>query len=288
MSDGTRAVGIPPAHDGTRAMLNSMVCRTAAFEEDWFRYWAGLLEIDDPSRPLEQRNMHRKVWEWVCIAQALQERGVLAQGKRGLGFAVGAERLPSLFASLGAEILATDIGESDIANNWKQSGEYAGAIDGLYFERYLPRADFDRRVQYKHVNMLDLDGLQPGHYDFIWSACALEHLGSLQNGLDFIVRSTKLLKEGGVAVHTTEFNISSLDATVEAGDTVLYRRGDLERLDCALRDVGAGLMPLDLDPGTHEFDLKYDVPPFYHSARRHLKLRLAGYVCTSVLLVVQN
>jgi 2-polyprenyl-3-methyl-5-hydroxy-6-metoxy-1,4-benzoquinol methylase len=265
-----------------------MVCRAATFEEPWFRHWALMLDLDDPTRPLEQRNVHRKVWEWACIAQALHERGALREGARGLGFAVGTERLPALFASFGVHVLATDTGDEEIADTWKKSGEYAGALDGLYFGKVLGRAEFDKRVSYRHVDMRDLSGLEREHYDFIWSACALEHLGSLAAGTEFIVRATALLKPGGVAVHTTEYNVSSVDATVESGETVLYRRCDLERLDCALRDVGAGLVTLDLDPGTHEFDLKYDVPPFYHSTRRHLKLRLAGYVCTSVLLVVQN
>ena len=38
--------------------------------------------------------------------------------------------------------------------------------------------------------------------------------------------------------------------------------------------MGAGLVALDLDPGTHEYDLKFDAPPFYEGARKHLKVRL--------------
>jgi len=265
-----------------------MVCRAAAFEEPWFGGWALKLGIDDPARPFDQRNMHRKVWEWVCIVQVLHERGMLREDATGLGFAVGSEKLPALFASMGVNVVATDTGDPQIAANWKRSGQYAGALDGLYVENFLPRQDFDQRVSYRHVDMRDLSSLEKGHYDFVWSACALEHLGSLALGMDFIAESTRLLKPGGIAVHTTEFNLSSMDETVDAGETVLYRRVDLERLDCRLRGEGAALVDLDLDPGTHEYDLKFDVPPYYQSARRHLKLRLCGYVSTSVMLVVQN
>jgi 2-polyprenyl-3-methyl-5-hydroxy-6-metoxy-1,4-benzoquinol methylase len=264
-------------------MIASMVCRAAAFEEPWFGEWARRLRIDDPSQPLEQRNVHRKVWEWVCIAQTLYERNMLSPGRTGLGFAVGSEKLPSLFASLGARIVATDIGDAAIASLWAKTDEYTGALDGLYVADLIDRSDFERRVTYRHVDMRDLSQLEPEHYDFVWSSCALEHLGTLDAGLNFIVESTRLLRPGGVAVHTTEFNLSSMDATVSEGETVLYRRADLERLDCMLRDRESGLVRLDLDPGTHEYDLKYDVEPFHHGQRRHLKLRLCGYVSTSVL-----
>lgn len=120
------------------------------------------------------------------------------------------------------------------------------------------------------------------------SACALEHLGSLEAGARFMVDSAKLLKPGGVALHTTEYNVSSIDETVSTGDTVLYRKSDLERISANLRKEGAGLAPLDLEPGTHPYDLKYDTFPFHEGAKKHLKLELMGYVCTSVLLVVHT
>ena len=269
-------------------MLKSLVCRLAEFEQPWFGYWARLLDVDTPHLPLAERNIHRKVWEWVCIAQALHERGVLRPGAKGLGFAVGRERLPALFASCGAEVVATDVGDPVVAENWRASGEYEGRVDGLFFADLLSREAFDRLVSYRHVDMRDLSGFAPESVDFAWSACSMEHLGTLEAGIEFVMASTRLLRLGGVAVHTTEYNLSSVDATVEAGETVIYRCSDLERLDARLRGIGAGLTTLDLDPGTHEYDIKYDYEPYHRNGRRHLKLRLAGYVSTSVLLIVQN
>jgi 2-polyprenyl-3-methyl-5-hydroxy-6-metoxy-1,4-benzoquinol methylase len=269
-------------------MLRSTVCRAATFLEPWFGEWGLKLGVDDPSRPFEQRNLHRKVWEWVSIVQAIHERGFLRPGASALGFAVGNEKLPALFASCGVKVLATDIGDTRIAASWRRSGEYAGSRDKLHHERLVSREVFDRLVDFRHLDMRDLSSVSAERYDFVWSACSLEHLGSLKAGMDFVVSSTQLLKPGGIGVHTTEYNLSSLDDTVSTGETVLYRRGDLERLDGRLRLIGAGLEPLDLDPGTHEYDLKYDVPPFSEGLRKHLKLRLMGHVCTSVMLIVQN
>ena len=49
---------------------------------------------------------HRKMWEWVFIIHHLVESGLVKSGSRGLVFGVGIERLPSLFASMGAKIVA--------------------------------------------------------------------------------------------------------------------------------------------------------------------------------------
>jgi hypothetical protein len=46
-------------------------------------------------------------------------------------------------------------------------------------------------------------------YDFIWSSCSLEHLGSLELGEQFIYNSLKHLKPGGVCPHD-EYNAQSI------------------------------------------------------------------------------
>ena len=48
--------------------------------------------------------------------------------------------------------------------------------------------------------------------------------------MDFVINSMRVLKPGGVAVHTTEFNLSSNDDTIEARDLCVYRRRDIELL----------------------------------------------------------
>jgi hypothetical protein len=269
-------------------MLNSVVCRAEHFFEPWYREWAERLKVDDCAKSVGQRNFHRKAWEWAAVVQALFERGKLHPGARGIGFAVGTEKLPSLFASMGCTILASDVGDQAIAENWRRSGEYAGALDALYCPEFLSRPDFESKVSYSHIDMRDLSQLIPGSYDFLWSSCSFEHLGDLRKGLDFVLGSTRLLKASGVAVHTTEFNLSSDKETIEAGDTVIYRERDLRLLDGELRKIGAGLVALDLFGGTHEFDIKYDYVPYHGNGRKHVKLRISDFVCTSVLLIIQN
>ena len=75
-------------------------------------------------------------------------------------------------------------------------------------------------------------------YDFTWSSYALEHLGSLRRGLQFFEQQLECLGPGGVAAHTTEFNISSRLRTVRVGPNVAYRRRDIERLVRRMRRLG--------------------------------------------------
>ena len=89
---------------------------------------------------------------------------------------------------------------------------------------------FRERVTFEAVDMNDIPRKFRGGFDFCWSACSLEHLGSLEHGLTFIENSMDTLKEGGVAIHTTEFNLSSNDDTFETRDLSLYRRRDIQEL----------------------------------------------------------
>jgi Methyltransferase domain len=235
---------------------------------------------------MHHNNFHRKQWEFAAIAQALFERDKLDLGYKGLGFAVGREPLVSSFASFGADIEATDIGPSSIADHWAKAGQYADSLASLYDEKIIPRHTFDEKVRFYNADMRDLTGFKRDYYDFIWSSCALEHLGTLEAGLSFILDSADLLKAGGIAVHTTEFNVSSLTDTVTEGQDVLYRRSDIESLDARLRAKGACLEKTDFWAGSHEFDRLFDYPPYYENGRKHVKLQSCGFVCTSILLIV--
>ena len=118
-------------------------------------------------------------------------------------------------------------------------------------------------------------------YDFCWSSCAFEHLGSIQNGIDFFINSVeKTLKVGGVACHTTELNLTSDIDTLETGGCVLYRKRDLVQLSAALEERGHWVEPLRIEPGDLPPDYLVDIPPY--ASNPHLKVLLAPYVTTSV------
>jgi SAM-dependent methyltransferase len=260
-------------------MLKSVVCRTEHFDTEWNRFWG---------ERTGYRHRHRKIWEYHAIAQALYERGALQEGKRGIGFAVGSEPLASLFASLGATIVASDVPDPAIAEQWSTSGQYAGDIEAVFKPELVDRTTFDRRVQFAGIDMRDLSAIPDDSFDFCWSACSLEHLGTLQAGMDFIFETTRIIRPGGVSVHTTEYNLSSNADTIESGNTVIYRQQDLEEVDRQLRRRDAALARLDLWGGDHEADIKADYVPYHQNGREHIKLRIGSFVATSCLLIVQN
>ncbi len=277
--------------DSTSALLGSVVCRRAHFDAPWFSEWETLLQrasAGGPGATPEHVRYHRKIWEWVVIAQALQERGMLAEGRRGCGFAVGREPLASLFANRGVEILGTDLGVA--AGNstaaWDATGQHAASLDALHWPGLIDRADFDARVRFMPQDMRALRPAELGTFDFLWSSCSLEHLGTLEAGIQFVLRSSELLRPGGIAVHTTEFNLSARDNTVSVGDNVLYRGRDIDDLAHRLRLIGCAMERFDDFAGTDAEDIDYDYEPFYTHGRQHLKLMLSGHVSTSCLLII--
>jgi hypothetical protein len=94
------------------------------------------------------------------------------------------------------------------------------------------------------------------------------------------------LNDGGVAVHTTEYNVNSDIVTLENGPSVIYRRRDILKLAEALEAIGLRLVPLDFDTGDHEYDIDFDTPPYMQ--KPHLKLAIGDFVCTSMLLIVEK
>jgi SAM-dependent methyltransferase len=235
----------------------------------------------------QQPRFHRKLWEFVYVYHHLDAAGMLAPGRRGIGFGVGNEPLPAVFAARGAEVVATDA-PPDVghAARWAASGEFAGGKASLLRAGLCDEASFDRLISFRHVDMnaipQDLSG-----FDFCWSACCFEHLGTIQAGLDFVANTVeRVLKPGGVAVHTTEFNLASNVTTLETGGTVIYRRRDLEALMERLRARGHEVAPLRIAPDSHPMDGWVDVPPY--SGDAHLKLALGEFTATSVGLVIRR
>ena len=75
--------------------------------------WADKLRRVWDAEPARARPvvLHRKLWEWIFIIEALSERGMLTAGRRGLGFGVGQDPLAAIFASHGVSVVATDVDE---------------------------------------------------------------------------------------------------------------------------------------------------------------------------------
>lgn len=274
--------GRPPmldgGHPGHNVFPHSTVCRQDSFETPAFSFWTKRLG--------EGLRYHRKLWEFVFVCQALWERGAVRPGAKALGFGVGSEPLSAFFASEGCLVTATDMAADDAEKmGWTLTNEHAVGKAALRKPEVCPDALFDANVVFRTCDMNAIpDDLTD--FDFCWSACALEHLGSIEKGLAFIERSIQCLKPGGWAVHTTEYNYGSNIETIDDQDTVLFRRRDLEELVQRLTDKGHHVAPLDLTMGSGLVEQYIDVMPYRDDP--HLRMSLWGHPTTSIGLAVQR
>ena len=223
------------------------------------------------------------------MSQALYNADMLQRGKKGIVFGCGREPLPSLFAGFGCKITATD---APPEKGWKGTTQYADSLDMLYFEKIVDKEAFKNNVCLEYVDMNNIPENLNGQYDFCWSICALEHLGSLENGLIFMERSLDLLKKGGIAVHTTEYNISNEGDTISTGNSVLYQKKHIESLIKSLRSKGYIIEEPDFSVGNDVFDCFVDIPPYegdgYEHGGPHIKLELDGYTCTCFGMIISK
>ena len=256
----------------------SQACTQAQMEEPHYSHWCSLIR--------EAPRMHRKQWEFAYILQALHMHDMVEEGRRGLGFGVGREPLAAVFANRDVEILATDMtAEAAAGAGWIATNQHIDSKLLLNERGICDQEKFDRLVDFRFMDMNKIDRSLHGQFDFTWSACAFEHLGSIAQGLEFVANSVKCLKPGGIAVHTTEFNCSSNDDTVDNNPTVLFRKRDFEQLEQRLRKKGWEI-EFNFNLGDKPLDLYVDVAPFKDN--QHLKLQIEEYTVTSFGILVRR
>jgi 2-polyprenyl-3-methyl-5-hydroxy-6-metoxy-1,4-benzoquinol methylase len=278
-----------PTQPRTANLPNSLSTQ-GAIESDWAAHWCNELRI-----PVVY---HRKVWELCFVLQSIYDRGHIRPGARGLGFGCGTEALPSYFAAQGISVVATDQAPQSAAEaGWVHTGQHATAIEQCFMPHLVDRARFDRNVAMRYVDMNDIpDDLTD--FDFCWSICALEHLGSIDHGLRFIENSLKTLHPGGLAVHTTEFNIRDDGPTIDNWPSVAFQRKHIERITAKLRAQGHKIVPFDYSLGDGPLDRFVDLPPFHHDLPEHIgkwlgepnhiKLAMDGLVVTCIGIAVEK
>jgi 2-polyprenyl-3-methyl-5-hydroxy-6-metoxy-1,4-benzoquinol methylase len=269
--------------------LCSKASTQADLESDWAAWWCAELKVS--------RIFHRKLWEFAFVLQALWERGMIAGGKRGLGFGCGHEPVPSYLASKGVQLTVTDMAPEEArSHGWMSSDQHMTTIDQLFMPHLVDRATFDRNISLQYVDMNAIPEDLTG-YDFCWSVCALEHLGSIAAGLAFVRNSLATLRPGGVAIHTTEFNFLDDSQTIDNWPTVLFQRRHFMHVAQELRNEGHDVGELDFRIGDKPLDTFIDVPPYAHdwpkplaldwgNSPAHLKISIDGFASTCFGLII--
>lgn len=255
------------------------------FDTEWYKFWAG--ELKQQGKGLQQyKLLANKFWQNAVMAQVLYERGVLKKGAKAIGFGVGKERLPALFADYGVNILATDQDfRSQKAKLWAKD-ELAKNLDDLNGLGICSPRKFKDHVSLQSLDMNKIPKSLRGKFDFAWSNCALGHLGSIDAGLDFIVNSAECLKPNGVAVHTTEVNVISNRETATSGGTVIFRPKDLLKLHRMLSRKGFELEVPGFNLGSSEQDQRISFKPEF--GNDYSKILVSGHLATQIVLIIKG
>lgn len=284
------ALPVPENTAARRVGLQSKASTQADMESDWTAHWSGQLHV-----PVV---FHRKLWEITYVLQAIFEEGHMRPGARGLGFGCGVEVIPAYLAAQGVAITVTDLEpEGAQAAGWAATNQHAATLEQAFHSHLVARETFDRLVDFRYVDMTAIPADVTG-YDFCWSMCALEHLGTIKAGLDFIENSLGTLRPGGLAVHTTEFNLDPDGRTIDNWPTVLFQEKHFEELAARLRAQGHYVAELNFDYGDKPMDRFIDLPPWTHSLPKrlsdwfgpplHLKLSVDGFPCTCFGLIIRK
>jgi SAM-dependent methyltransferase len=260
-------------------IMKNCLCKRVDFDSEWLLRWKPELKTDF--------GIHRKLWELAAIAQTVSEKGLLKEGSTGLGFGVGKEQLPALFAKYGCKITATDLDVNDLrCVDWKNTNQLLENKADLNVSNVCDPETFDKNVVCK---VADMANISPDlkDFDFVWSCGSFEHIGGMKTSLSFFREHMKCLKPGGWAIHTTEYNFSSDITTVDLPNMVFFRKRDLEQLVSDVRSDGHFMEDIDFTRGSTPDDLLLDNPP-YNRGPVHISLNILGCHITSVLLIAQR
>jgi hypothetical protein len=265
-------------------------------ESPWFKYWCKQLK----TAPL----YHRKLWEFAFLLQAIQDRGLFNRKElKGIGFGCGQEPLAAYFASKDISIVVTDLEpEKTSGMGWTNTGQHTSSLDMAYYADIVERDKFNNYVKHKFADMNDIPEDIGSNFDFCWSVCAMEHLGSIKKGLEFVENSLKVLKPGGIAIHTTEYNYLSESITIDDWPTVLFLSKHFEELATSLATKGHRMLGPNFDIGNGVLDRFIDLPPYAFGEGGwfkldnnqwdeinqvvHLKLAIDGFPCTCFGIIV--
>jgi len=276
---------VPPSFDE----VVSQAASAAQFTHPNFQrlhrlLYPGAVILPWGSAPLP--GLHRKVWEFVYVLRAAEQYGLLAEGRRAVGFGVGQEPIPAALAAHGVSVLATDLDASKADSDaWIVTGQHLVGPQVLSMPQIVPDEVLERLVAIRYVDMNVIpDDL--GSFDLAWSCCALEHLGSPRAGLDFVLRTLDLLRPGGVSVHTTELELTPRATTADYGNLAVYRLADLEEVVRDARQRGFEVSTnwyVALETPADRWIAHH---PYNDPA--HLKLLIGESVSTSVGLLIRR
>jgi SAM-dependent methyltransferase len=205
---------------------------------------------------------------------------------RAIGFGVGKEPIPSALVSLGFRVIATDYMDGEHADAWKSTGQQSQAVLDLNQRKLVSDDAFLSACEFVNMDMNQIPTSLDESFDFVWSSCALGHIGSYNKGLDFVLRSLRLLKPGGWAVHSTEIDRSDLVDKFESPGLSFYKLYDLEELLNTAEKLG--FKPLKIKKASFSGASEKYIVSEPWGKKPHLRIEIFGREINSVVIQIQR
>lgn len=229
--------------------------------------------------------IHNKLWQYYSLLQNVHTHfgDIETVDRKAIVFGVGQEPTVALLASKGWKVTASDYFENGIAQEWAGTNQLSQNLVDLNKAGICDEQVFISNVELINMDMNSIPTELDEKFDLVWSLCALGHIGSYQNGIDFVKRSRQLLKPGGIAVHTTEMDYSSELERLDTPDLSLYKAQDIQSLLSFLKQDGCNVPEHDFELGPGILDNLVDVAPY--AQHPHLQLDIFGHrtVPTSIV-----
>lgn len=170
---------------------------------------------------------YRKYWEIGIAVLAFRRAGLISPDSEILGVGAGNEATCFYLTRLVKRVFATDL---YLSEGWEESANVSMLRNP---REHWPFPWNPRRLVVQHMNALALQ-YEDASFDGVFSSSSIEHFGSdeeIGRALDEICR---VLKPGGVAAISSEFQLSG-DGRGWPG-VRLFGRDDVERLFVGDRD----------------------------------------------------
>lgn len=235
----------------------------------------------------EKPTWHRKYWEIGFILYNLKILNLIQKNKKGLVFGCGIDPIIPALASQEVYVTATDQPLSTGLNSdWNLTNQYCSGLES--FKIYDPKITtwdiIKSQIEFKEIDMNNIK-LPAYNYDFLWSSCSLEHLGSIENSINFILKSTETLKPGGYAIHTTEYDWHD-NRQVDDPKNCIFNKNSFVTMSKKIKQLGHHLYPIDFSIGEQAEDRHIDAYPF--ELKTHLKLKVGIQHLTSIGFIIKT
>jgi SAM-dependent methyltransferase len=218
--------------------------------------------------------IHRKVWEFARVIQALQACGVWRADAAGLSVAGGRERFLFYAANHVARIVSTDIyGAGGFAEGEADEGFLS---DPAAYAPFPFRREPLRAARMNAACLLFHDGL----FDFTVSFSSIEHFGGLAAAIRALQEMVRVTRPGGVIAITTDYSLNGFTTNE------IFTRDAILRLAAASGCELAAPLDLVLSPDSkaHLLDMLRD-----DLARLpHLNLKIYAAIFTSLCLIFRK